>query len=217
MAHFFDTRAATYDRHMRENVDHFEDLYRAVAQAIAPTTDPIRILDLGCGTGLELPLVFQRAPNATVTGIDLSAEMLARLRSRFTASTNPSNLLLVQGSYLDLPLGEEQYDVALSVMSLHHLLPDPKRILYRKIHRALVPGGYYVEGEWIVSPEEEAAYLERYYRQASTLGTDPAGRYHLDIPFSLTTQQRLLHESGFSKLNLIWQTTTAAVYTGRKA
>lgn len=217
MAAFFDARSSSYDAHMRASVDHFEALYDAVARAVVPTEAAIRILDLGCGTGLELPAILERAPNAIITGIDLSREMLAGLRARFPAGleTARPTLHLVQGSYLDLPLGRGVYDYAVSVMTLHHLLPAPKRTLYRKLRHALKPRGRYVEGEWIVSPEEETVCLERYRAKARALGHDPAGHYHLDIPFSLATQQRLLHEAGFPSVNVLWQKGEAAVYEAR--
>ena len=217
MAGFFDSRAGDYDQHMAENVDSFADLYEAVARPFTPTTDPVRILDLGCGTGLELPLILARVPRATVTGVDLSAGMLAQLRARFAASASSPTLHLIQASYLDLPLGEAMYDYAVSVMTLHHLLPDAKRALYHKIWRALRPGGRYVEGEWIVSREAEARYLAQYREQANALGEDPAGRYHLDIPFSLPTQQRLLRQAGFPTVDVVWQGEGAAVYEAVKA
>lgn len=37
------------------------------------------LLDIGCGSGLELDTVFQRFPSLQVTGIDLSEKMLDRL------------------------------------------------------------------------------------------------------------------------------------------
>ena len=192
MTAFFDRRAGSYDEHMRQNVADFEAFYRAVARPVAPTGEPLRILDLGCGTGLELRYILARVPRAAITGIDLSAAMLARLRDRFAEHTPPPALHLIQGSYLELPLGEGLYDYAVSVMTLHHLLPEPKVALYRKIHQALRPGGHYIEGEWVVSPDDEAAYRQRYEQKARALGSDPAGHYHVDIPFSLATQQRLV-------------------------
>lgn len=42
-----------------------------------------RLLDLGCGTGLELEAVFARFPQAEVTAWDVSAEMLERACCKF--------------------------------------------------------------------------------------------------------------------------------------
>jgi hypothetical protein len=44
----------------------------------------------------------------------------------------------------------------------------------------------------------------------------PDGYYHLDIPFSLETQFRLLREAGFATVELLWQAGLSAVYVARK-
>ena len=55
MAAFFDTRAAGYDDHMRDNVfpdATFAQFYQALSSPIGRTDEPLHILDLGCGCGL---------------------------------------------------------------------------------------------------------------------------------------------------------------------
>lgn len=78
MADFFDARAAGYDNHMRGYIfteTTFVQFYQAVAAPIAETDQPIRILDLGCGTGLEIETILRRAPNALITGVGVSSKM----------------------------------------------------------------------------------------------------------------------------------------------
>ncbi|MBC8831393.1 class I SAM-dependent methyltransferase, partial [Escherichia coli] len=41
------------------------------------------LLDIGCGTGLELEAIYRRFPNASVTGIDLSKNMLEKLNEKY--------------------------------------------------------------------------------------------------------------------------------------
>ena len=75
MAAFFDARAAGYDDHMRDNIFEsdttFTQFYQALSSPIERTDEPLNILDLGCGTGLEIEALFQRVPNALITGVDL--------------------------------------------------------------------------------------------------------------------------------------------------
>jgi tRNA (cmo5U34)-methyltransferase len=97
-------------------------------------------------------------------------------------------------------------------MTLHHLLPAQKRRLYAAICRALRPGGRYIEGEYVVAEAEEQRRLAEVQRQART---EAAGTYHLDLPLSLATQQRLLAEAGFGLVDVIWHKGEAAVYSGQ--
>ena len=87
------------------------------------------VLDLGCGTGLELEYYFPRNPAARVTGIDLAPGMLGRLREKFPDKA----LRLINGSYFDVPLEAERYDAVVSVESLHHFTAGEKLPLYQKL------------------------------------------------------------------------------------
>jgi tRNA (cmo5U34)-methyltransferase len=138
MAEFFDARVATYDDHMREIAEDFDGYYGAIAEALPATDAPVSILDLGIGTGLELALLFRRLPNARVTGIDLSAKMLAELRRKH--EDRAGQIRTIRSSFLELDLGAGIYAHAVSSMALHHHLFDEKVALYRRIRRACLPG-----------------------------------------------------------------------------
>ena len=84
------------------------------------------LLDIGCGTGLELASLYRRFPALQVTGIDLSETMLGQLR----ASYPDRDLRLIQADYTAWDLGEREYDGVLSFETLHHLLPEEKEKLY---------------------------------------------------------------------------------------
>ena len=102
MAAFFEARLDGYEEHMLEAIEGAADFYPFTA-ALLPEAPGAAVLDLGCGTGLELDWFFRRNPTARVTGIDLSQGMLDALKAKHGQRA----LTLVQGSYFDLPLGEE--------------------------------------------------------------------------------------------------------------
>ena len=79
---FFEARLEGYDSHMLTDIEGAADFYPFTAQCLPEHSD-CRILDLGCGTGLELAYFFERNPDARVTGIDLSGGMLDALRRKF--------------------------------------------------------------------------------------------------------------------------------------
>jgi len=215
MSQFFDTRADTYDAHMRSNIAGFQDLYQAVAAPIAETREPVSLLVPGCGTGIELEFIFKRAPNAVVTCVDLSANMLEQLKKKYESRSG--QLEVVQASYLTLQLEPSAYDYVVAVMTFHHLLHDTKRQLYRRIHGALKPGGKYIEGDYVVPIERERELLQTYFSQAGELGLQEDGSHHIDIPFSIQTQVELLTQAGFDEVEATWQEAEAAVIMGRRA
>lgn len=79
---FFNKRADTYDDHMLVEMQ-LNEFYEAIAGCFPESDKALSLLDLGCGTGLELERLFERMPNLNVTGIDLSKEMLSLLQQPF--------------------------------------------------------------------------------------------------------------------------------------
>lgn len=210
MNEFFDFRVNTYDNHMRENIKAFDELYSHISEPIKATNDKIKILDLGCGTGLELVEILNKVPNVSITGIDLSEKMLNLLQKKF--STKTDQIELKTGSYTELFLGEDEYDYVVSVMTMHHLLHKEKVSLYKKIKKALKKDGKYIEGDYIVTMEKERIFLEKYYKLVKDYGLAKKDFFHIDIPFSIKTQEKLFYEAGFTQFNVIFNKEEAAIY-----
>ena len=131
MAEFFENRLDGYDKHMLTNIESAREFYPFTAERL-PREDGCHILDLGCGTGLELEYYFALNPTARVTGIDLSRGMLDALSEKF----ENKDITLICDSYFDVPLGKSIFDAAVSVESLHHFTKDEKIPLYKNF---LVP------------------------------------------------------------------------------
>ena len=99
MSDFFNRRLDGYEEHQLHAIEQAETFYPITAEYL-PASAGARVLDLGCGTGLELGYYFALNPAAEVTGIDLAGDMLNALRLNFPDKP----LTLVQGSYFDIPL-----------------------------------------------------------------------------------------------------------------
>jgi tRNA (cmo5U34)-methyltransferase len=126
MAAFFNARADGYDSFMLDDVG-LNSFYKRVADcADMPIS---RLLDLGCGTGLELVGFFEKYPNMEVTGVDMSDEMLKKLHEKYPNK----KIRLICGSYFDVDF-EGMYDCVLSTLSLHHFSEDSKLSQYKRIY-----------------------------------------------------------------------------------
>ena len=82
MSDFFEARLDGYDAHMMTNIESAAEFYPFTASML-PTTENCFILDLGCGTGLELEYYLAQNPSARITGIDLSRECWMHCRKSF--------------------------------------------------------------------------------------------------------------------------------------
>ncbi len=201
MRGFFDSTAPVWDRVF--GPEEGDTLYREVAAQIEPTADAAAVLVLGCGTGLELPDLLARAPNVRITGIDVAPGMLTELRRKFDERS--AQIELIEGSYLDVPLGWQRFDYAVATLTAHHLPPSSKLSFYQRVHAALVPGGRYIEGDQSTDAAGEAETLRWYNAYIANLPGGEQAHWNYDVTLSPQTQRRLLREAGFRDVQLVWQ------------
>lgn len=185
---FFSARIDEYDAHMSQ----WEEAYAAFADFLPSNCESI--LDLGCGTGLELASVFRRFPSAHVTGIDMTEEMLKELQKKYAAK----QVQCVCGDYFELPFGESCFDAVISFESLHHFTPAKKQALFQKVFAALKPGGVFLECDYIACCQEEETLLHDVCAARRAAANIPESIFvHFDTPLTLERETGLLKAAGF--------------------
>ena len=196
---FFEARLEVYDDHMLRNIEGAAEFYPYTARCL-PDAPGCTVLDLGCGTGLELEFYFERNPNAAVTGIDLSRGMLDALARKFPDKA----LTLIPGSYFSVPLGTACYDAAVSVESLHHFTKEEKTELYRSLRNALKDGGWFILTDYFAHEDafEAFCFAER-ERLKAEQGIADAAFYHYDTPLTVAHEREALLEAGFSSVTVL--------------
>lgn len=212
MDDFFAARIDGYDEHMRTTIEGASDFY-AFTASLLPMGKDARVLDLGCGTGLELEEYFRLNPEADLTGIDLSDAMLNALKAKFP----DRKLRLIRNSYFDEPLGEKAWDAAVSVESLHHFTAEQKEALYRKLHTALKDGGRFVLTDYFAESE---ALEEEYFRNLKQLKAEqglPEDVFvHYDTPLTAEHETQVLRLAGFADVRLLKTWGTACTLLAGK-
>ena len=111
-----------------------------VLQHVDPAR-PLRVLDLGCGTGLNALALAEALPQAVVTGVDLSSASIAQgesLRRRHPAG---ARVTFTAANYLQFLGGP--FDVIVSDTVLY-AIPASDEALFGKIAGDVVPGGLLV-------------------------------------------------------------------------
>ena len=118
----------------------------------AALTPGERVLDLGCGAGLDSLIAAERVgDDGRVVGVDFSADMLAR-----AAATGAERVAWCRASAEELPLVDGSMDVAL-VNGIFNLNPGRARIL-AELARVVRPGGRVHTAELVLRgplPERE--------------------------------------------------------------
>ena len=199
MGAFFDARLEGYEEHQLSCIESAREFYPFTAGCLPRTADAA-VLDLGCGTGLELGYYFEIVPTAKITGIDLAPGMLAALRRKFPGKA----LKLIAGSYFDVPLEPCAFDAALSVESLHHFTKEEKIPLYEKVRNALKPGGWLILTDYFAqSDEEERSRRAELLRLKQEQGIRDGAFYHYDTPLTVEHETEALRTAGFSSVTVL--------------
>jgi ubiquinone/menaquinone biosynthesis C-methylase UbiE len=98
------------------------------------------VLDVGCGTGtLAIAAARRVGETGAVTGVDPSAELLARARKKAHRARVSVTLETAGGE--SLPFPDESFDVVLSSLVFHHLPHAALRSSALEARRVLKPGG----------------------------------------------------------------------------
>ena len=199
MSDFFEARLDGYDDHMMTNIECASEFYPFTAKQL-PTAENCHVLDLGCGTGLELQEYYKLNSSAKVTGIDLSQGMLTELRRKFVGK----NITLILDSYFDVPLGENVFDAAVSVESLHHFTKEEKIPLYAKLHTALKENGYFILTDYFsLSDDEEEMHRQNLIALKTEQGITDDEFYNYDTPLTVKHEIEALLEAGFSNVEVL--------------
>jgi tRNA (cmo5U34)-methyltransferase len=182
---------SSYDEVMRE-IPGFEELQRQVAAA-TEGFGVERMLELGTGTGVTAQAVRGVHPAARLVGIDESPEMLNE------ATLDNAELLVRR---IEEPLPDGPFDLVFSALAVHHLDPDAKRDLFRRVAAVLFPGGRFVLGDVVVPERPEDA--------VTPLSPE------FDLPERLHDLLDWLEDAGF-RATMTWQQRDLAVFLGRIA
>lgn len=211
MADFFTARVDIYDDHMMNEVEGCREAYLRMAGLVPEEAETL--LDLGCGTGLELEAIWKRNPELAVTGIDLTPAMLGRLKEKHPEK----KMRLIEADYLVCDLGEDLYDGAVSFETLHHFTKEQKAGLYERLWRALKDGGCYVECDYMAETQEQEDYFFAEKRRLEEEQMLERGEYyHFDTPCTMENQKRLLKEAGFMEVEVVWRMDATTIMTARK-
>lgn len=107
-----------------------------------------KLLEVPVGTGVLSMPVYQDIPEAEITCVDYSSDMMAAAKKRSDA-LDIGNITFLQGDVGALPFADESFDIVLSLNGFH-AFPD-KEAAYRETYRVLKKGGifcgcFYIRG-----------------------------------------------------------------------
>jgi len=120
---------------------------RAARARGASPAQPLRVLDVGCGTGHLLRMLGAALPGvAKLFGVDLSPHYIARAREVLPRDLDVS---LVCDNAEKLPFVDDSFDVATSAYLLHEVPAEVRARVLAEMARVVRPGGLAVVADSI--------------------------------------------------------------------
>ena len=136
----------------KKNLDYLEKALSGIPEGFGG-----KVLEVPVGTGVLTMPVWRTLPDAGITCLDYSPDMMKTAQKR-AESMGIRNIRFLQGDVGALPFADESFDIVLSLNGFH-AFPD-KETAYRETFRVLKKGGtfcgcFYVRGgcrrtDWIV-------------------------------------------------------------------
>jgi ubiquinone/menaquinone biosynthesis C-methylase UbiE len=146
------------------------------------------VLDLACGCAIKSLALAQADPLVSVTCVD-SADVLDVAREVAARLGVLSQAAFLPGDMHTMSLGRGQYDAALLGQITYFFQADHNRELFRRVYRALAPGGVLVLDTFI-APEEPDEVSSQFSLLLWALSGGAA--------YSFTSYRTWLEEAGFS-------------------
>lgn len=191
-----------------ESADFFEQLVgnimpiaypgaRAVAEAlgVARATQPLRVLDIGAGSGVWGIAMAQASPQVRVTAVDLPGVLgvTRKVAQKFGVGD--------RFEYAGKDIFKDELGSGYSIATLGHIMhmagPEQNRFLAKNIFRALVPGGTLVIGEFIVNEDRSGPVEPLAFAINMLVHTEQGNAY------KLSEIRSWLEEAGFANVRTL--------------
>ena len=219
----FNKTIAYYDDWMKKALPNYNDLFgSALAVLPFPVDKPIRVLDLGAGTGLFSKHVLTKYPHADFVLCDVADKMLDVARQRF--ADQPQRFKYQVLDYRRLAVHAE-YDLVISSLSIHHLEHPEKRALFGSIYDALKPDGVFINIDQVrgETPNLQKLYWQHWLDQVRSVEKDEARiresidrRTTYDKDALMADQLAWLKEAGFTDVDCVYKNFFVGVFLAVK-
>lgn len=211
-----------YDYSRHKLIPCFDDFYKITIDIIPfDKENPIKVLDLGAGTGLLSEMIALAYPVSQITLVDISDKMLAIAKTRLHGFKN--NIEYREEDY-SKNLSQGKYDLIISALSIHHLNQRDKKKLFSKCYTFLNTGGIFINADQALgeTPSIEKTYREKWLEDVRN--RDVSGQELLsalermkeDKMSKLSYQLSCLKKAGFSDVTCWYKNYSFVVFSGMK-
>lgn len=219
---FYDQLSSSYTDLIKKCVPRYDELLSNMFLYLHPYFKPLRILDLGCGTGNLTQRILEHFPDAQIDVLDLSEDILDECRKRFS---NKSNINYLQADFKNMNLPEASYDLVMSSIAIHHVEDPFKFKLYKDVFQSLKINGLFIFADQTRGITDEIYFknIECWKAEALKLGStdenwkmwmahQDAHDFHSPVDWHLEN----LKKAGFNEVDLLSKYLMWGVFWAKK-
>jgi 2-polyprenyl-3-methyl-5-hydroxy-6-metoxy-1,4-benzoquinol methylase len=171
-----------------------EPLLRQFTAVIVSKKKSLRVLDVGCGSGVFLQSIFHANSNATGIGIDIDAAVVEQARHNIEKWGLSDNFTIIAGDIYSPPEGiGGPFDLITLYNVLHYFTSDKRIDLLQTLRSWLSPEGTVVIATFLQSNGKDLGAANLNMVNSSLKGLAP-------LP-DLNEMKRELKQSGLSRID----------------
>lgn len=220
----FENEAKNFDNVIPLLIPFYDEIYNILIDFIPfSKNEPIKILDIGCGTGTFVKILKEVFPDSKVTGLDFSKNMIEIAKEKLDEYKNDINFLVGDFNKLNI---YRQFDLIVSSFALHHIPSDIEKLrLYKNIFAALNTNGVFLNADIVLGSNNYIRSL--YEKKWKEHVTQKLPQYKIekkilekyqadDNPSEIFNHLKWLENSGFCQVEIIWKYYKFAIFGGFK-
>lgn len=218
----FENVAKDFDDVILRLVPYYKEMIEDLLLVIPFERDKkINVIDLGCGTGTLSLKIKEFFPNAQLTCMDMTKNMLELAKIKLSEHKNIEYIL---ENFYTFNFNKK-YDLVISSFALHHLVtPEDKISFYQKIYNSLNENGCFYNLDILIGPNDE---IQNYYMKkwaeflSQNLTEEEVDKnferyYEEDSPESTMNHLKWLEQVGFRDVDVIRKYYNFCLYGGMK-
>lgn len=198
-----------YDREIKQTLPYYDEFYEQVIELVKNLKyNPVRWLDIGCGTGKMGSVAFENVDLEKFVFCDSSEEMIRIAKERFKCYNAEFSVCDVQKLVY-----ANEFDVITAIQVNHYFHMDERKIALQNIYEALKDNGVFVSFENFAPFTDlgKRVYLEKWKKYQMKQGKSVEEcekhikRYGEDyFPVSIPENMELMRNCGFKVVEILW-------------
>ena len=218
---FYDSFSSQYTAAILKCVPRYEEMLATLFRYIPNDFAPKCILELGCGTGNLSSLIVHHFPEAKLTAVDISGEIISECKENLKAK----NIKYIQENFTELNFPDKSFDLIISSIAIHHLTDPDKKKLFQGIYEWLADGGIFTFSDQFKGETDELyqEHIELWKKHAIKNGVaDKEWKRWIehqelhDYHSSLKSHLDWLQDCGFKKPDCVWRYSLwSVIYANR--